>query len=104
MNERGIVLSSKAYTGVVEVYGLAALYEEAHVAFNTRNELESKPTIEISKSLLHTFARGGLYKEYEAILLRIDESGVAWNRDSFYAMIEVFRQGGQFEEAIKAYI
>jgi pentatricopeptide repeat protein len=50
------------------------------------------------------FARGGLYKETEAILLKMGDFGVARDRDSFNGVIEGFRQGGQFEEAIKAYV
>ncbi|KAJ4712238.1 Pentatricopeptide repeat-containing protein [Melia azedarach] len=82
MNERGIVPSSKAYTGAIEAYGLAALYEEALVAFNTMNEVESKPTVETYNSLLHAFARG------------------------IHSMLSLkqFRQGGQFEEAIKTFV
>ncbi|KAK7857254.1 pentatricopeptide repeat-containing protein [Quercus suber] len=104
MNEKGIVPSSKAYTGVIEAYGQTALYEEALVAFNTMNEVGSGPTVETYNSLIHAFARGGLYKECGAILHRMGESGVARNVDSFNGVIEAFRQGGQFEEAVKTYI
>ncbi|MCD7455417.1 hypothetical protein HAX54_028068 [Datura stramonium] len=81
MNGQGLVPSSKVYTGVIEAYGQAALYEEAVVAFNE----------DFTKNL----------KQY----------GLEWmgevefpNRDSFNGVIEGYRQGGQFEEAIKAYV
>jgi pentatricopeptide repeat protein len=41
-----MMLSSKAYTGVIKAYGQAAMYAEALVMFNTINEMGSKPTIE----------------------------------------------------------
>ncbi|CAK9141409.1 unnamed protein product [Ilex paraguariensis] len=48
--------------------------------------------------------KGGLYKETEAVLSRMSEVGVPRNRDSINGLIEGFRQGGQFEEAIRAYV
>ncbi|CAN4088191.1 unnamed protein product [Withania somnifera] len=104
MNGQGLVPSTKVYTGVIESYGQAALYEEAVVAFNTMNEVGSRPMVETFNSLIHAFAKGGLYKESEAIWFRMGEVGVPRNRDSFNGMIEGYRQGGQFEEAIKAYV
>ena len=97
--------SSKAYTGVVEAYWQAALYEEALVALNTMKEVGSEPTVETYNALIHAYARGGLYKESEAILLRTREFGVPQEVHSFNGVIEAFQQGtGLVDESEEQWI
>jgi len=93
--------SSKAYTGVIKAYGQAAMYEEALVMFNTMNEMGSKPTIETYNTLIYMFSRGGLYKKTKAILLKMGESEVARDRDSFNGVIEGYRPDGQFKKLLR---
>ena len=80
------------------------LFQEAVVAFNTMNEIGSFPTIETYNSLVHMFARGGLFTEARAIVTRMGDSGIQRDETTYSGLIEAFCQGGQFEEALKAYL
>ncbi|PPD74023.1 hypothetical protein GOBAR_DD29045 [Gossypium barbadense] len=85
--------------------GIAALYEEALVAFNTMNEVESKPTIETYNSLLQTFARGGLHKEAEAILSGLRGSidyrqSVTLQRNGIEQLALTMRRKNQYQYAL----
>ncbi|KAL9264673.1 Pentatricopeptide repeat-containing protein, partial [Drosera capensis] len=68
------------------------------------NEMGSNPSVETFNCLIDTYARGGMYKESEAVLRRMTKLSFEKNRDSLNGVIEGFRQGGRYEEAVQAYV
>uniref|UniRef100_A0A2K1YAA7 Pentacotripeptide-repeat region of PRORP domain-containing protein n=1 Tax=Populus trichocarpa TaxID=3694 RepID=A0A2K1YAA7_POPTR len=106
------------YNILVDVFGEGGYFKEVVTLFHDIVEENVEPNMGTYEGLIfacgkasqrlrltiYMFARGGLYKKTEAVLLKMGESEVARDRDSFNGVIEGFRQDGQFEEAIKAYV
>lgn len=74
------------------------------MAFNTMHEVESTPNIETYNSLIYGYGRGGLIKEAEAVVLRMNAAWMERDTHSFTGLVEAYCQGGKYDDAVKAYV
>lgn len=74
------------------------------MAFNTMHEVESTPNKETYNSLIYGYGRGGLTKEAEAVVLRMNAAWMERDTHSFTGLVEAYCQGGKYDNAVKAYV
>ncbi|KAG6573032.1 Pentatricopeptide repeat-containing protein, chloroplastic, partial [Cucurbita argyrosperma subsp. sororia] len=83
MKESSAEPDATTYNILIRVFGEGGYYKEAVALFHDFLDEKIDPNIE-------TYKGGGLYMEFEAIWLRMRESGISRNLNSFSGIVEGF--------------
>ncbi|KAK6148461.1 hypothetical protein DH2020_019373 [Rehmannia glutinosa] len=112
---------AETYNILIEVFGEGGYFKEVVTLFHDMVEENVEPNMETYEGLIYACGKGGLHGDAKRILLHMHEKGLVPSSKAYTGVVEAYGQaslyeealvafntmneaGGQFEEAIKAYV